>query len=110
MDDCVNKVDESSYIINADYDLEDLFEDFNFGTPPVSESTSVGGWLFEMFGDIPEVDEEIQHTVFYNQQYDELSELISEDTAILTFKILKVKKRRIQEVLMVIDKLESAEQ
>ncbi len=110
IDNWVSQVDKSSYIVNADYDLEDLFEDFNFGTPPVSESTSVGGWLFEMFGDIPEVDEEIQHTVFYNQQYDELSELISEDTAILTFKILKVKKRRIQEVLMVIDKLESAEQ
>ena len=110
VEDWVTKVDETSYIINADYDLEDLFDDFNFGEPPVSESTSVGGWLFEMFGDIPEVEEEIQHTVFYNQQYDELSELISEDTAILTFKILKVKKRRIQEVLMVIDKLESAEQ
>ena len=102
----VTQVDGTSYIINADYDLEDLFEDFEFGEPPISESTSVGGWLFEMFGDIPEVDEEIQHTVFYNQQYDELSELVSEDTAILTFKIMKVKQRRIQEVLMVIDKIE----
>ena len=109
VDNWVTQVDGISYIINADYDLEDLFEDFNFGTPPVSESTSVGGWLFEMFGDIPEEDEKIQHTIFYNQQYDELSELVSEDTAILTFKILKVKQRRIQEVLMVIDKLDKEE-
>ena len=109
IEDWVIKVDGVSYIVNADYDLEDLFEDFDFGEPPVSESTSVGGWLFEMFGDIPEVDEEIQYTVFYNQQYDELSELVSEDTAILTFKILKVKQRRIQEVLMVVDKIETQE-
>ncbi|XFA99221.1 hemolysin family protein [Candidatus Izemoplasma sp. B36] len=109
IEDWVIKVDGVSYIVNADYDLEDLFEDFNFGEPPISESTSVGGWLFEMFGDIPEVDEEIQYTVFYNQQYDELSELVSEDTAILTFKILKVKQRRIQEVLMVVDKIETQE-
>ena len=107
IEDWVIKVDGASYIVNADYDLEDLFEDFEFGEPPVSESTSVGGWLFEMFGDIPEVDEEIQYTVFYNQQYDELSELVSEDTAILTFKILKVQRRRIQEVLMVVDKIET---
>ena len=109
IEDWVIKVDGASYIVNADYDLEDLFEDFEFGEPPVSESTSVGGWLFEMFGDIPEVDEEIQYTVFYNQQYDELSELVSEDTAILTFKILKVQRRRIQEVLMVVDKIETQE-
>ena len=109
IDDWVKVVDDTSYVINGDYDLEDLFEYFNFGDAPVSDSTSVGGWLFEMFGDIPEVDEQIQHTVFYNQKYDELSELESEDTAVLTFKIIKVEKRRVQEVLMTIDKLENIE-
>ncbi|MCK4551763.1 MAG: HlyC/CorC family transporter [Tenericutes bacterium] len=110
VDNWVNKVDDTSYIIDGDYDLEDLFEYFDFGDAPISDSTSVGGWLFEMFGDIPEVDEQIQHTVFYNQQYDELSELVSEDTAVLTFKIVKVKKRRVEEVLMTIEKLENTEE
>jgi len=55
----VVKKDDYNYIVNADYDLEDLFEDLNLGKPPVSDSTSVGGWLFEMFQDIPEVDETI---------------------------------------------------
>jgi len=110
VDDPIIKVAENSYIVNADYDLEDLFEDLEIGEAPTSESTSVGGWLFEMFQDIPEVDEEIEHMIYYNQEYDDLSEKISEDTAILTFKVLKVKKRRIKEVLLTIDKIESKEE
>ena len=98
----ITKKDDYNYLINADYDLEDLFEDLNLGKPPVSDSTSVGGWLFEMFQDIPEIDEEIEYRVRYNQEYDELSELINEDEAVLIFKILKVKKRRIKSVLMTI--------
>lgn len=103
------KVDDHSYIIDGDYDLEDLFEDLELGEAPVSESTSVGGWLFEIFQDIPEVEEEIEHMIYYNQEYNELSEIISEDTAILTFKVLKVKRRRIEEVLLTIDKIQKEE-
>jgi len=105
----ITKQDDYTYLVNADYDLEDLFEDLNLGKPPVSESTSVGGWLFEMFQDIPEIDEEIEYEVKYNQEYDELSELINEDKAILVFKILKVTKRRIKSVLLTINIIESEE-
>ncbi len=110
VEDSIVKVDETSYIVNADYDLEDLFDDLELGQSPVTESTSVGGWLFEIFQDIPTVDEQIQYMIYYNQQYDELSELVTEDTAILTFRVLKVKKRRIKEVLMTIDKLDGTEE
>ena len=99
----ITKKDDYTYLINADYDLEDLFEDLNLGKPPVSDSTSVGGWLFEMFQDIPEVDEEIEYEVRYNQEYDDLSELIKEDRAILVFKIISVTKRRIKSVFMTIN-------
>jgi putative hemolysin len=105
----ITKKDDYNYLINADFDLEDLFEDLNLGKPPVSDSTSVGGWLFEMFQDIPEIDEEIEYEVKYNQEYDELSELINEDKATLIFKILKVKKRRIKSVLMSIKVEDSGE-
>ncbi len=104
------KVDQNSYIINADIDVEDLFEELEIGEPPVAESTTVGGWLFEIFQDIPEVDEETEHMIYYNQKYDDLSEKVSEDTALLTFKVLKVKKRRIKEVLLTIDKIEANEE
>ncbi|MCK7484826.1 MAG: hypothetical protein MZU97_04235 [Bacillus subtilis] len=51
------KHDENQYIVNADYDLYRLFEDLHLGEPPVSDSISIGGWLFEQFQDIPEVGE-----------------------------------------------------
>jgi CBS domain containing-hemolysin-like protein len=103
------KKDDFTYIINADYDVEDLFEALNLGKPPVSDSTSVGGWLFEMFQDIPEVEEEVEYEVRYNQEYDELSELIKEDKAVLVFKILAVTKRRIKSVLLKINVIENEE-
>lgn len=105
----IEKKDDYTYLVNADYDIEDLFEDLNLGKPPVSDSTSVGGWLFEMFQDIPEVDEEIEYEVRYNQEYDELSELIKEDRAVLVFKILSVTKRRIKSVLLTINVIENEE-
>ena len=105
----VVKKDDFTYVVNADYDIEDLFEDLNLGKPPVSDSTSVGGWLFEMFQDIPEVDEEVEYEVRYNQEYDELSELIKEDKAVLVFKIQAVTKRRIKSVLLKINVIENEE-
>jgi len=94
---------DNLYVINADYDLKDLFEDLSLGEPPVSDSTSVGGWLFEKFQDIPEVGEKIEYELNVNQVYDELSELISEDRELLTFEILKVSKRRIKSVLLTVE-------
>lgn len=107
IEETITKTDDNTFKINADFDLDDLFEDLELGEAPVSESTSVGGWLFEIFQDIPEVGEQIEHIINYNQEYDDLSEIIKEDTAILTFKVLKVKKRRIKEVLLTIEQLEN---
>jgi CBS domain containing-hemolysin-like protein len=93
----------NSYVVNADFDLKDLFEELSLGIPPVSDSTSVGGWLFEKFQDIPEVGERIEYELAINQMYDDLSELVSEDIEDLTFEILKVKKRRIKSVLLTVN-------
>ena len=88
------------YLIDADHDLSALFDDLNLGEVPESESNSVGGWLFEKFQDIPEVGEKIEFEQMVNQTYNDLSELISEDLEILSFEVLKVKKRRIKTVML----------
>ncbi len=95
--------DATHYIVNADADLVDLFEDLNLGEVPTADSTSVGGWLFEKFQDIPEVGEKLEYELTVNQKYDDLSELISEDIEVLTFEVLTVKKRRIKSVLLTVD-------
>ncbi len=94
---------DNQYMVNADVDLKDLFEDLELGEPPVSDSTSVGGWLFEKFQDIPEVGEKIEYELAVNQVYDELSELVSEDRELLTFEIMKISKRRIKSVLLTVE-------
>ena len=106
VDEPIKKMGEFTYIIDADYDVEDLFEDLELGEPPVSESVTIGGWLFEKFQDIPEIGEKIEQIIYYNQEYDDLSEIVKEDTAVLTFEVLDVKKRRIEEVLLTIQKIE----
>ncbi len=102
---------ENRYVVDADFDLKSLFEELKLGECPVSEATSVGGWLFEQFQDIPEVGEKIEYQQSVNPVYNDLSELIDEDTETLSFEILKVKKRRIKSVLLTVDvrKKETAE-
>lgn len=98
----VVKRGKDAYVVDADFDLKRLFEDLELGTPPESEATSVGGWLFEKFQDIPEVGEKIEVTFSVNQRYNELSEMIGEDLEVLTFEVLKVKQRRIKSVLLTV--------
>ncbi|MDD5294256.1 MAG: hemolysin family protein [Candidatus Izemoplasmatales bacterium] len=101
--DNIQKKGDNQYVVNADVDLKDLFDDLSLGNPPVSDSISVGGWLFEKFQDIPEVGEKIEYELSVNQVFDELSELVSEDLERLTFEVLKVKQRRIQSVLLTVE-------
>ncbi|MDD3864752.1 MAG: hemolysin family protein [Candidatus Izemoplasmatales bacterium] len=103
------KRSDKQYVIDADVDLKILFEELHLGTPPESDSTSVGGWLFEMFQDIPEVGEKIEYVIAINQSYNELSELESEDTVHLSFEVLKVNKRRIKSVLLTIIAVDDSE-
>ncbi len=90
------------YVVDADFDLKRLFDDLDLGDAPQSEATSVGGWLFEKFQDIPEVGEKIHYELTVNQSYNELSELVSEDLEMLSFEVLKVKQRRIKSVLLTV--------
>jgi CBS domain containing-hemolysin-like protein len=93
---------EGVYLIDADHDLSALFEDLELGEIPDSEANSVGGWLFEKFQDIPEVGEKVEFEQMINQSFNDLSELVSEDLEILSFEILKVKKRRIKSVMLTV--------
>ncbi len=99
----VVKETDNQYLVNADMDLADLFDDLNLGEAPDADSTSVGGWLFERFQDIPDVGEKHVYELTVNQVYDDLGELLSEDHETLTFEVLKVKKRRIKMVRLTVE-------
>ena len=49
-----------SYIVRCSTELEDMFEYFG-KEPPESESNTVAGWVLELFGEIPERDDEMMY-------------------------------------------------
>lgn len=89
----IREESEHEYGVNADIYLVDLFEELNLGTPPSTDKT-LGGWLFECFEEIPEVDMSfsvVQKVVNYNHNEDS-------DEVKITFTIREIKERRIKYV------------
>ncbi len=90
----IKSYNENEYSVNADIYLADLFEELNLGQPPLEDKT-LGGWLFEQFEDIPEVD--MKHVIrqriinygHNNEKTDEIE---------VTFVIREIKERRIKNV------------
>ena len=89
----ITKYSDTEYGINADIYLADLFEDLHLGNPPEHDKT-LGGWLFEQFEELPEVD--MKHVITQRViNYDHTEEA---DYFELTFTIREIKDRRIKQV------------
>ena len=96
----ISPIDEQTYGINADIDIEDLFEDLDIGNPPETHYASLGGWLYDVMEEIPEVDETytlIQEIPNYDHDDDEPTYLT------LKFVIKEMKERRISYVILTIN-------
>lgn len=99
-DEMITAIKENKYGIDADIDLEDLFEELEIGTEPESHYSSLGGWLYEMFEDIPEIDESYtyrQEIASYDHDNDDPTILI------LKFTVKDIKERRISYVHLTIE-------
>jgi len=98
----ITAIKENKYGIHAEMDLEDLFEELNIGNPPQSQYSSLSGWLYDMFEDIPEVDMHytyLQEIPNYEHDDDEPTWLN------LRFVIKEIRDRRITYVHLTIDQL-----
>ncbi|MEC9484796.1 MAG: hemolysin family protein [Candidatus Izemoplasma sp.] len=96
----ISPIDENTYGINADIDIEDLFEDLDIGNPPETHYASLGGWLYDVMEEIPEVDETytlIQEIPNFDHDDDEPTYLT------LKFVIKEMKERRISYVILTIN-------
>ncbi len=96
----IQQIKENKYGIDADIDLEDLFEELEIGHEPESHYSSLGGWLYEMFEDIPDIDESYtyrQEIPSYVHNEDDPSILI------LKFTVKDIKERRISYVHLTIE-------
>jgi CBS domain containing-hemolysin-like protein len=98
----IKPISTNKYGIKAEIDLEDLFEELNIGNPPESHYSSLGGWLYDMMEEIPEVDESythIQEIPNYDHDDDEPTFLS------LKFTVKDIKERRISYVYLTIEQL-----
>ena len=78
----IEKIDDRTYIISGFTSLDDINEEI--GTELESEnSETIGGFLIDILGEIPDDDEREQRVIEYEN---------------LVFKILSVKERRIEKV------------
>ena len=96
----IQQIKEHKYGVDADIDLEDLFEELELGPEPESHYSSLGGWLYEMFEDIPEIDESYtyrQEIPSYDHNEDDPTILI------LKFVVKDIKERRISYVHLTIE-------
>ncbi|QMS85665.1 hemolysin family protein [Candidatus Xianfuyuplasma coldseepsis] len=99
-DEMISQIKEFKFGINADIDLEDLFEELDIGTPPETQYSNLGGWLYGMFEDLPEVDMHynyLQEIPNYEHDDDEPSWLN------LKFVIKEIRDRRITYVHLTVE-------
>jgi putative hemolysin len=103
-DEEITTLKENKYGIDANIDLDELFEELNLGRLPETSYSTLGGWLYECFEDIPEVDDthtyESERTIYTDDGP-------IDETLILKFIVKDIKERRIQYVHLYVDILKS---
>ncbi|WP_143312436.1 hemolysin family protein [Candidatus Izimaplasma bacterium ZiA1] len=105
-DEFIQPIKDYKWGINADIDLEDLFEDLKLGNPPVTQYSTLSSWLYEQFEDIPEEDEYysfVQEVINYDHEEEET------DKFLLKFVVKDIKERRIKYVVLTKEALHEEE-
>jgi len=102
----IQQIKDNKYGINAEIELEDLFEELEIGNPPLSQYNDLQGWLYDMFEDIPEIDEGYTHIQeILNYQHDDDEPRILS----LRFVVKDIRERRISYVHLTIDEIKDVE-
>lgn len=61
----ITQISENEYEISGDYSLIDLIEELDLPDDIIeSSANSIGGWVMELLGHIPEKNESIEHGIF----------------------------------------------
>ncbi len=100
-DEMIVQIKENKYILDADLDLEDLFDYLEMNVEPESNYSTVGGWLYEQFEDSPEEED----YYIYNVDLTHLEKGRYQ----LKFVIKDIKERRISSVNLTIEELNNEE-
>ena len=101
------KISENVYNVNPDIDLEDLFEQLEIEHMPDTEYSTLGGYLYELCENLPEVNQTLE-VVTVDEQMDDHGALISKSIK-LQFTITEIEDMRIKKVKLVVMPFEGDE-
>jgi CBS domain containing-hemolysin-like protein len=94
-------LEDDSYLVDAEFFVEDLFDKLLVGSAPEDIPNKISGWLFAKCESLPEVGFEFEYLASYTMYNDE-EEVYSDYNKILTFSIAEVEDRRISLVKVII--------
>ncbi|MBQ7798492.1 MAG: HlyC/CorC family transporter [Clostridia bacterium] len=98
------KIDENSYKIAPDTELNELFEYLEIEHLPETQYTKVEGFIFEQLQDVPEQDDVFEYIAVDDVLQDDAS--IIQKRVKLSFVLTKVEENRIREITLKVERLE----
>ena len=97
----IKQLDERTYLIDADVSIEELFEKLEIEHLPETQYSSIGGFLYELSGNLPKQDQELEF-ITLDEMLDKDANYIQK-TVKLMFKLVNVCDNRIREILLTIN-------
>lgn len=94
-------LEDGSYVIDADTEVDELFETLEIEHRPDTDYPTVGGFIFEISEELCKVGDEVKYETI-DEQIDEHGNFINKHITMI-FTITKVKNRKIQQVKLTIE-------
>ena len=98
----IKRLDENSFLIDAEVQLEELFRELEIENVPETQYSTIGGFLYELSGNLPEQDQELE-LVTLDEMLDKDANYVQK-TIKMKFRLINVHENRIREVLLTIEK------
>ena len=89
-------MDDGSYIIDADTEIDELFETLEIEHKPETSYPTVGGFIFEIAEELCSINDEVKYETI-DEQIDEHGNFINKHIT-MVFTIQKINNRKIQQV------------
>ncbi len=99
----ITKIDENKYLLSANMEVEELYEELQLGIPPYSRYSNIGGMLYEASEVTPYEGMKLKFDAEYEE--DDLENPIHIFYQ-LEYTIKKVENRRIRLVELLIKKVD----
>lgn len=100
----ITKQEDNVFDVNPDINLEELFETLQIEHMPETEYTTLGGYLYELAENLPELNQVLE-VVTVDEQMDEKGEYITK-TIKLSFTISEIEDRSIKKVKLLVEPTE----